>query len=82
MKSASLLPVWTIATPVIAWLLYGGTLFGLSGAFRVLVVVGLIGSVLSRGPPRGGRRASRGRAFRHDGAGNAVTVIEVALIVS
>ena len=47
MKSAPLLPVWTIATPVVAWLLFGGTLFGLSGAYLFLVAAGLIGSVLS-----------------------------------
>ena len=82
MKSASLLPVWTIATPVIAWLLYGGTLFGLSGAFLVLVVVGLIGSVLSAVHHAEVVAHRVGEPFGTMVLAIAVTVIEVALIVS
>jgi Ca2+:H+ antiporter len=82
MKSAPLLPLWTIATPVVAWLLYGGTLFGLSGAFLALVVAGLIGSVLSAVHHAEVVAHRVGEPFGTMVLAIAVTVIEVALIVS
>ena len=82
MKAASLLPLWTIAMPVAAWLLYGGTLFGLSGAFLVLVVAGLIGSVLSAVHHAEVVAHRVGEPFGTMVLAIAVTVIEVALIVS
>jgi hypothetical protein len=40
MKAAPLLPLWTIATPIGAWLLFVGTLAGLSGFFLIIVAAG------------------------------------------
>jgi Ca2+:H+ antiporter len=82
MKGVSLLPLWTIAFPVAAWLLYGGTLLGLSGAFLVLVVAGLIGSVLSAVHHAEVVAHRVGEPFGTMVLAIAVTVIEVALIVS
>ncbi len=82
MKSAPLLPLWTIATPIVAWLLYGGTLLGLSGAFLALVVAGLIGSVLSAVHHAEVVAHRVGEPFGTMVLAIAVTVIEVALIVS
>ena len=82
MKNASVLPLWTIATPVAAWLLFGGTLFGLGGAYLVLVAAGLIGGVLSAVHHAEVVAHRVGEPFGTLVLAVAVTVIEVALIVS
>lgn len=47
MKNAVPLPVWTIAAPVAAWLVYlGGSLFE-GGAFPLLMAVVLIGAIMA-----------------------------------
>lgn len=82
MQSAPLIPLWTIAAPVAAWLLFAGTLFGLGGAFLVLVAVGLIGGVLSAVHHAEVVAHRVGEPFGTLVLAVAVTVIEVALIVS
>ncbi|KQS30727.1 calcium:proton antiporter [Dyadobacter sp. Leaf189] len=73
---------WTIILPALAWLLYLGKSFGLDGAFDILVTLGLMGVVLAAvhhaeiialrvGEPAGTLVLAI-----------AITVIEVALIVS
>ena len=82
MKNASVLPLWTIATPIVAWLLFGGTLFGLGGAYLALVAAGLIGGVLSAVHHAEVVAHRVGEPFGTLVLAVAVTVIEVALIVS
>jgi len=82
MKAPPLLPLWTIATPIVAWLLFAGTLLGLPKAFLVLVVAGLIGSVLSAVHHAEVVAYRVGEPFGTLVLAVAVTVIEVALIVS
>jgi len=82
MKNPILLPLWTLATPVAAWLLFGGTLFGLGGAYLVLVAAGLIGGVLSAVHHAEVVAHRVGEPFGTLVLAVAVTVIEVALIVS
>ena len=82
MNAAHLLPLWTIATPIVAWLLFAGTLLGLRKAFLVLVVAGLIGSVLSAVHHAEVVAHRVGEPFGTLVLAVAVTVIEVALIVS
>jgi Ca2+:H+ antiporter len=77
-----LLPPWTIATPIVAWLLFAGTLFGLSGWILVVVAAGLIGSVLSAVHHAEVVAHRVGEPFGTMVLAIAVTVIEVALIVS
>jgi Ca2+:H+ antiporter len=82
MKLASVIPRWTIAAPVIAWLLLAGPQFGLGGAFLVLVAAGLIGAVLSAVHHAEVVAHRVGEPFGTLVLAVAVTVIEVALIVS
>jgi Ca2+:H+ antiporter len=82
MKNAPLLPLWTIAAPILAWLLFGGTLFGLGGAYLALVAAGLIGGVLSAVHHAEVVAHRVGEPFGTLVLAVAVTVIEVALIVS
>jgi len=82
MTHGPLLPRWTIAAPIVAWLLFGGTLFGLSGWFLVVVAAGLIGSVLSAVHHAEVVAHRVGEPFGTMVLAIAVTVIEVALIVS
>ena len=82
MKAPPLLPLWTIATPIVAWLLFAGTLLGLPKAFLVLVVAGLIGSVLSAVHHAEVVAHRVGEPFGTLVLAVAVTVIETALILS
>jgi Ca2+:H+ antiporter len=82
MKILPALPFWTIAAPIIAWLLYAGTKLGLGGAFLVLVAVGLIGGVLSAVHHAEVVAHRVGEPFGTLVLAVAVTVIEVALIAS
>ncbi len=82
MRFASVIPLWTIAAPVVAWLLLAGTQFGLGGAFLVLVAAGLIGAVLSAVHHAEVVAHRVGEPFGTLVLAVAVTVIEVALIVS
>ena len=82
MRFASVIPLWTLAAPVIAWLLLAGTRFGLGGAFLALVAAGLIGAVLSAVHHAEVVAHRVGEPFGTLVLAVAVTVIEVALIVS
>jgi len=82
MKTAPALPVWTLAAPAIAWLLFAGAQFGLGGAFLVLVAAGLIGSVLAAVHHAEVVAHRVGEPLGTLVLAVAVTVIEVALIVS
>ena len=76
------LPWWTIAAPIVAWLLYAGTHFGLGGAYLVVVAMGLIGAVLAAVHHAEVVAHRVGEPFGTLLLAVAVTVIEVALIVS
>lgn len=82
MKAPSFLPVWTIATPIAAWVLFAGLSFGLGGAYQILLAAGMLGSVLA-GVHHAEVVAHRvGEPFGTLVLAVAVTVIEVSLIVS
>ena len=82
MKSAPLLPVWSLVVPAIAWLLFAGTQSGLGGAFFALVAAGLIGGVLAAVHHAEVVAHRVGEPFGTLVLAVAVTIIEVALIVS
>ena len=82
MKMTPALPPWTIAAPIVAWLLFAGTKAGLGGAFLVLVAAGLIGGVLAAVHHAEVVAHRVGEPFGTLVLAVAVTVIEVALIVS
>ena len=82
MRNPHALPWWTIAAPIAAWLLYAGTHFGLGGAFLVLLAAGLIGAVLAAVHHAEVVAHRVGEPFGTLLLAVAVTVIEVALIVS
>ena len=81
-KITSALPLWTIAAPIAAWLLLAGTKLGLGGTFLVLVAAGLIGGVLAAVHHAEVVAHRVGEPFGTLVLAVAVTVIEVALIVS
>ena len=76
------LPLWTLAAPVIAWLLLGGVFVGLGGPFRLLVAGGLIGGVLAAVHHAEVVAHRVGEPFGTLVLAVSVTAIEVALIVS
>jgi len=47
MKMLKSLPVWPLAAPVAGWLFLFGSTFNVGGAYQILLVAGLIGSVLA-----------------------------------
>lgn len=77
-----LLPWWTLAAPVLAWLLYAGTGWFTSGAYHVLLTVGLMGAVLAAVHHAEVVAHKVGEPFGTLVLALAVTLIEVALIVS
>ncbi|MCF2493116.1 calcium:proton antiporter [Dyadobacter chenhuakuii] len=82
MKSKLSLPRWSIITPVLAWLLYYGKSFEFGSVYDVFLAFGLIGVVLAA--------VHHAEVIAHrvgEPAGTlvlaiAITIIEVALIVS
>lgn len=82
MKTAPLLPLWTIAAPIAAWLLYAATGLGFGGAFLALVAAGLIAAVLASVHHAEVVAHRVGEPFGTLVLAVAITVIEVALIVS
>ena len=77
------LPLWSIAIPVVAWLLLGGTQLGLTGAWWVLLLSGgLVGTVLSAVHHAEVVAHKVGEPYGTLVLALAITVIEVALIVS
>ena len=76
------LPAWTIAVPVIGWALLGGTMLGWSGWYLAAVVAGLVACVFA-GVFHAEVVACRvGEPFGTLVLAVAITVIEVALIVT
>jgi Ca2+:H+ antiporter len=73
---------WTIIAPALAWLLFAGALFGLSGPFLILVAFGLIGAVLAAVHHAEVVAHRVGEPYGTLVLALAVTLIEVALIVS
>jgi len=82
MKNAPTLPLWTLAAPAVAWLVFAGTQLGWGGAFLPLVAAGLIGGVLAAVHHAEVVAHRVGEPFGTLVLAVAVTVIEVALIVS
>jgi Ca2+:H+ antiporter len=76
------LPSWTIIAPVSAWLLFAATLFGLGGPFLILVAFGLVGCVLAAVHHAEVVAHRVGEPYGTLVLALAVTLIEVALIVS
>ncbi len=82
MKISLPLPLWSIATPILAWLLFAGTKLGYGGAYLLLVAAGLIGAVLAAVHHAEVVAHRVGEPFGTLVLAVAITVIEVALIVS
>jgi Ca2+:H+ antiporter len=82
MKSASRIPLWSIALPLVAWLLLAGIVAGLGGAYLVLVAIGLIASVITAVHHAEVVAHRVGEPYGTLVLAIAITVIEVALIVS
>ncbi len=82
MKSAPPLPVWSIVAPVAGWLLLAGAALGLAGAYLALVTLGLIACVLAAVHHAEVVAHRVGEPYGTLVLAIAVTVIEVALIVS
>ena len=74
--------MWTLIVPIFAWMLFIGTKMGWGGAYLVLVTAGLIGSVLAAVHHAEVVAHRVGEPFGTLLLAVAVTVIEVALIVS
>lgn len=82
MKSKSLLPVWTIIAPVIAWLFYFGKSFDLPGWFTLLLAASLIGAVMAAVHHAEVIAHRVGEPYGTLVLAIAITIIEVSLIVS
>lgn len=82
MNAASALPRWSIWVPLAAWVVLGGSHFATGPAYSLLLAGGLIGSVLA-GVHHAEVVAHRlGEPYGTLMLAIAITVIEVALIVS
>ena len=86
MKIAAALPPWTIAAPIVAWLLLAGKSLGLGdalgGAYVLLLAAGLFGGVLAAVFHAEVVAHKIGEPYGTLVLAVAVTSIEVALIVS
>ena len=76
------LPLWTLVAPVLAWALFAGMALDLGRAYLLLVAAGLIGGVLAAVHHAEVVAHRVGEPFGTLVLAVAVTVIEVALIVS
>jgi Ca2+:H+ antiporter len=82
MKRSAALPAWTIAAPVVAWGLFAGTAFGTDGLLLIALAAGLVGAVLAAVHHAEVVAHRVGEPFGTLLLAVAVTIIEVALIVS
>lgn len=82
MKSKSLLPLWTIVLPIVAWVFYFAKSFSTSTIFTVLLAVSLIGAVMAAVHHAEVIAHRVGEPYGSLVLAIAITVIEVALIVS
>jgi Ca2+:H+ antiporter len=82
MKQHPALPLWSIVAPVAGWLLLAGTGLGLPGFYNVLIAAGLLASVLAAVHHAEVVAHRVGEPYGTLVLAVAITVIEVALIVS
>ena len=82
MTRAPTLTPWAVAAPVAAWMLYAGTFAGFGPVYLAVVAAGLIGGVLAAVHHAEVVALRVGEPFGPLVLAVAVTVIEVALIVS
>ena len=86
MKTSPLVPIWSMAAPVAGWLLLAGSYFGhglgLGSLYSVLLVVGLLAGVLAAVHHAEVVAHRVGEPYGTLVLAVAITVIEVALIVS
>src|SRR5471032_3112420 len=82
MKSIRSIPVWPLAAPIAGWLFLLGAGLGFGGAYQILLVIGLIGSVLAAVYHAEVVAHRIGEPYGTLVLALAVTLIEVALIVS
>lgn len=82
MKISSSLPLWSLASPAVGWLLIIANGMHLSGWFAILLVIGLMASVLAAVYHAEVVAHKVGEPFGTLVLALAVTLIEVALIVS
>ena len=82
MSGTNMLPRWTIAAPIAGWVLLGGTLLGWGGIYVLVLAVGLVASVLAAVHHAEVVAHKVGEPYGTLVLAIAVTVIEVALIVS
>src|SRR5258706_1018371 len=82
MSSTPSLPLWSIVAPVIGWLLLAGTGLGLGNAYLFLLVPGLLAGVLAAVHHAEVVAHCVGEPYGPLVLAIAITVIEVALIVS
>ena len=82
MKQHPALPLWSIAAPLAGWLLLAGTGLGLPGFYSVLIAAGLLASVLAAVHHAEVVAHRVGEPYGTLVLAVAITVIEVALIVS
>jgi Ca2+:H+ antiporter len=82
MKTTPANPAWTLVTPLAGWVLLAGTLLGPGGWYTALLAAGLIASVLAAVHHAEVVAHRVGEPFGTLILAVAITVIEVALIVS
>ena len=82
MKKMSFIPAWTLAAPIAGWLILAGSLLGTGGWYALLMTIGLFASVLAAVHHAEVVAHRVGEPFGTLILALAVTVIEVALIVS
>jgi Ca2+:H+ antiporter len=82
MKAIPLLPIWTIAAPVIGWLLLAGSRLNLGNGYSVLLAIGLLAGVLAAVHHAEVVAHRVGEPYGTLVLATAVTAIEVALIVT
>ncbi|WP_316841780.1 ionic transporter y4hA [Pedobacter gandavensis] len=82
MKKTLPLPLWTIAVPILAWIAYFGMSLDLGGLYSIVLAAVLIGSVLAAVHHAEVVAHRVGEPYGTLLLALAITVIEVALIVS
>ncbi|SHG45043.1 calcium:proton antiporter [Pedobacter caeni] len=82
MKKKLPLPLWTIAAPVLAWIAYFGMSLDLGNLYTIVLAIGLIGGVLAAVHHAEVVAHQVGEPYGTLLLALAITVIEVALIVS
>jgi Ca2+:H+ antiporter len=76
------LPFWTIIVPILAWLIYFGKALSIGGIYSVLLAAALMGSVMTAVHHAEVVAHRVGEPYGTLVLAIAVTIIEVALIVS